>query len=166
MPVEIQSPSPRGHPGYGLQQPGQPGFQRVPDLRSKTNIVAGGFSGIGLPCRRPSVPVARPDTPVLALIGDGSLPQTGTELAAAAMLCRCGRRPQQRWMGSDQGSGDQSVRRRAQGHHQLDDARRQPYFADVTNFAQSLGCRAERVEDPDKLADAVERAFATPDPSY
>ena len=31
-------------------------------------------------------------------------------------------------------------------------------------FAQSLGCSAERVEDPEKLADAIERAFATPGP--
>ncbi len=39
-----------------------------------------------------------------------------------------------------------------------------PYFADITRFAQSLGCSAERVEDPEKLADAIERAFATPGP--
>ena len=39
-----------------------------------------------------------------------------------------------------------------------------PYFADVASFARSLGCAAERVEDPEKLADAVERAFLTPGP--
>ena len=34
----------------------------------------------------------------------------------------------------------------------------------MTNFARSLGCTAERVEDPEKLADAVERGFSTEGP--
>ncbi|MFF1360725.1 thiamine pyrophosphate-dependent enzyme, partial [Streptomyces sp. NPDC058297] len=39
-----------------------------------------------------------------------------------------------------------------------------PYFVNITEFALSLGCAAERVEDPSQLEGAVRRAFNTNGP--
>jgi acetolactate synthase I/II/III large subunit len=39
-----------------------------------------------------------------------------------------------------------------------------PYFANVADFARSLGCKAERVEDPADIGGAITRAFAADGP--
>jgi acetolactate synthase I/II/III large subunit len=166
--VEIRKALPRnGILVTDSSNPANQAFNEFPIYEPKTNIVAGGFSGIGF-----GVPaaigaqIAVPDRPVLALVGDGSFLQSGTEIATAAMLgvplvivvlnnggWEAIKDLQLTLFGSD--------REIITGWKTPDG---QPYFADVTNFARSLGCTAERVEDPEKLADAVERGFATEGP--
>jgi acetolactate synthase I/II/III large subunit len=135
--------------------------------RPRSLITSGGLGtmGFGLPAAI-GAQVARPDTPVLAMIGDGSFLQTGTELAAAAMLGL----PLVVVVlnnGGWEAIKDLQINlfgptRKATTNWTTPDGK--PYYADITNFARSLGCTAERVEDPEKLADAVERAFATEGP--
>ena len=36
-----------------------------------------------------------------------------------------------------------------------------PYFADLAGFARSLGCDAQRIEDPAEIGPALTRAFAS-----
>jgi acetolactate synthase-1/2/3 large subunit len=166
--VEIRKALPRnGVLVTDSSNPANQAFNEFPIYEPKTNIVAGGFSGIGF-----GVPaaigaqIAVPDRPVLALVGDGSFLQSGTEIATAAMLgvplvivvlnnggWEAIKDLQLTLFGSD--------REIITGWKTPDG---QPYFADVTNFARSLGCTAERVEDPEKLADAIERGFATEGP--
>jgi acetolactate synthase-1/2/3 large subunit len=166
--VEIRKALPRnGILVTDSSNPANQAFNEFPIYEPKTNIVAGGFSGIGF-----GVPaaigaqIAVPDRPVLALVGDGSFLQSGTEIATAAMLgvplvilvlnnggWEAIKDLQLTLFGSE--------REIITGWKTPDG---QPYFADVTNFARSLGCTAERVEDPEKLADAVERGFATEGP--
>ncbi|MDI9937930.1 thiamine pyrophosphate-binding protein [Rhodococcus sp. IEGM 1351] len=166
--VEIRKALPReGILVTDSSNPANQAFNEFPIYGPKTNIVAGGFSGIGF-----GVPAAigaqigAPDTPVLAMVGDGSFLQTGTEIATAAMLgvplvivvlnnggWEAIKDLQISLFGEE--------REIISGWKNLDGT---PYFADITRFAQSLGCSAERVEDPEKLADAIERAFATPGP--
>jgi acetolactate synthase-1/2/3 large subunit len=166
--VEIRKALPReGILVTDSSNPANQAFNEFPIYGPKTNIVAGGFSGIGfgLPAAI-GAQVARPDTPVLAMIGDGSFLQTGTELAAAAMLGL----PLVVVVlnnGGWEAIKDLQINlfgptRKATTNWTTPDGK--PYFADITNFARSLGCTAERVEDPEKLADAVERAFATEGP--
>ena len=166
--VEIRKALPRnGILVTDSSNPANQAFNEFPIYEPKTNIVAGGFSGIGF-----GVPaaigaqIAVPDRPVLALVGDGSFLQSGTEIATAAMLgvplvivvlnnggWEAIKDLQLTLFGSD--------REIITGWKTPDG---QPYFADVTNFARSLGCTAERVDDPEKLADAVERGFSTDGP--
>jgi acetolactate synthase I/II/III large subunit len=166
--VEIRKVLPRnGIFVTDSSNPANQAFNEFPIYEPKTNIVAGGFSGIGF-----GVPaaigaqIAVPDRPVLALVGDGSFLQSGTEIATAVMLgaplvivvlnnggWEAIKDLQLTLFGSD--------REIITGWKTPDG---QPYFADVTNFARSLGCTAERVENPEKLADAVERGFATEGP--
>jgi acetolactate synthase-1/2/3 large subunit len=163
--VEIRKALPReGILVTDSSNPANQAFNEFPIYGPKTNIVAGGFSGIGfgLPAAI-GAQVARPDTPVLAMIGDGSFLQTGTELAAVAMLGL----PLVVVVlnnGGWEAIKDLQINlfgaaRKATTNWTTPDGK--PYFADIAGFARSLGCAAERIEDPEKLADAVERAFAT-----
>lgn len=85
--VEIRKALPRnGILVTDSSNPANQAFNEFPMYGPRTNIVAGGFSGIGF-----GVPAAigaqigAPDTPVLAMVGDGAFLQTGTEVAAAVM---------------------------------------------------------------------------------
>lgn len=166
--VEIRKALPReGILVTDSSNPANQAFNEFPIYGPRTNIVAGGMSGIGF-----GVPaaigaqIAVPDTPVLALVGDGSFLQSGTEIATAAMLgvplvvvvlnnggWEAIKDLQINLFGSERKMITKWT-----------DPKGEPYFADVTTFAQSLGCTAERVEDPAELADAVRRAFETPGP--
>jgi len=166
--VEIRRALPReGILVTDSSNPANQAFNEFPIYGPRTNIVAGGMSGIGF-----GVPaaigaqVAAPDTPVLALVGDGSFLQTGTELATAAMLglplvvvvlnnggWEAIKDLQINLFGPDRKINTAFERRGSE-----------PYFADVAALARSLGCAGERVEDPAELAPAVERAFATDGP--
>src|SRR5882757_2067698 len=147
--------------------PANQAFNEFPVYGPKTNIVAGGMSGIGF-----GVPAAigaqigEPDKPVVAMVGDGSFLQTGTELATAAMLgvplvvvvlnnggWEAIKDLQINLFGADRKAITEWTTPKGE-----------PYFANVTEFARSLGCTAERIEDPAALADAVTRAFNTPGP--
>ena len=166
--VEIRSALPRnGILVTDSSNPANQAFNEFPIYGPKTNIVAGGMSGIGfgLPAAI-GAQIAVPDIPVLAMVGDGSFLQTGTELATAAMLdvplvvvvlnnggWQAIKDLQTRLFGSDRKITTEWTTPKGEA-----------YFANITEFARSLGCTAERVEDPAKLADAVRRGFETPGP--
>jgi acetolactate synthase-1/2/3 large subunit len=134
----------------------------------RTNIVAGGFSGIGF-----GVPAAigaqvgNPDAPVLALVGDGAFLQTGTELAAAVMqnvpltivVLNNGGWEAIKDLQINLFGADREI---VSGWTTPDG---KPYFANIAEFARSLGATAERVEDPAEVEAAVRRAIATPGPA-
>ncbi|MFE6158730.1 thiamine pyrophosphate-binding protein [Streptomyces sp. NPDC056486] len=166
--VEIRKALPReGILVTDSSNPANQAFNEFPIYGPRTNIVAGGMSGIGfgLPAAV-GAQVAVGDQPVLALVGDGSFLQTGTELATAVMLdlplvvvvlnnggWEAIKDLQINLFGRE--------RQIVSGWTTKDG---KPYFANITEFAQSLGCTAERVEDPAKLEDAVRRAFETQGP--
>ncbi|MFE2374369.1 thiamine pyrophosphate-binding protein [Streptomyces sp. NPDC059398] len=166
--VEIREALPReGILVTDSSNPANQAFNEFPVHGPRTNIVAGGMSGIGfgLPAAV-GAQVAVGDRPVLALVGDGSFLQTGTELATAVMLDlplvvvvlnNGGWEAIKDLQISLFGQERQIV----SGWTTKDG---KPYFADITEFARSLGCTAERVEDPAELADAVRRAFGTRGP--
>jgi acetolactate synthase I/II/III large subunit len=121
--------------------------------------------GFGLPAAI-GAQIAAPNTPVLAMVGDGSFLQTGTELSTAVMLgtplvvvvlnnggWEAIKDLQISLFGAD---------RRLITNWCTPDGK--PYFANIAEFARSLGCTAERVEDPARLAAAIERGFATEGP--
>jgi acetolactate synthase-1/2/3 large subunit len=165
--VEIRRALPReGILVTDSSNPANQAFNEFPIYGPRTNIVAGGMSGIGfgIPAAI-GAQLAAPDTPVVALVGDGSFLQTGTELATAAMLglplvvvvlnnggWEAIKDLQINLFGPDRKINTAFERRG------------EPYFADVAAFARSLGCTGERIEDPAELAGAVERAFATDGP--
>jgi acetolactate synthase I/II/III large subunit len=165
--VEIRRALPReGILVTDSSNPANQAFNEFPIYGPRTNIVAGGMSGIGfgIPAAI-GAQLAAPDTPVLALVGDGSFLQTGTELATAAMLglplvvvvlnnggWEAIKDLQINLFGPDRKITTALERRGA------------PYFADVAAFARSLGCAGERIEDPAELAPAIARAFATDGP--
>lgn len=147
--------------------PANQAFNEFPMYGPRTNIVAGGFSGIGF-----GVPAAigaqigAPDQHVLAMVGDGAFLQTGTEVAAAVMndvpvvilvLNNGG------WEAiKDLQINLFGAEREIVSGWTTPDGK--PYFANIADFARSLGATAERIEDPNEVAAAVERGFATPGP--
>jgi acetolactate synthase I/II/III large subunit len=142
--------------------PANQAFNEFPIYGPRTNIVAGGMSGIGF-----GVPagigaqLGAPGTPVVALVGDGSFLQTGTELAVAAMLDL----PLVVVVlnnGGWEAIKDLQINLFGKDRTLITDFRNHDgdkYFANVADFARSLGCAAERVEDPADLAAAVARGF-------
>jgi len=166
--VEIRKALPRdGILVTDSSNPANQAFNEFPIYGPRTNIVAGGMSGIGfgIPAAI-GAQIARPDTPVLALVGDGSFLQTGTELATAAMLgvplvvvvlnnggWEAIKDLQINLFGADRKAITEWTTPKGE-----------PYFANLTEFARSLGCTAERIENPAELADAVTRAIGTPGP--
>ncbi|MYW97438.1 thiamine pyrophosphate-binding protein [Amycolatopsis rubida] len=147
--------------------PANGAFNEFPIFEPRTNIVAGGFSGIGfgLPAAI-GAQIGAPGQQVVAYIGDGSLLQTGTELAVAAQLgvpvlvivmnnggWEAIKDLQINLFGADRDIITQ---------WKTPDGK--PYFADVVGFAESLGVPGERVEDPDGVRAAVERGLAAAGP--
>jgi acetolactate synthase-1/2/3 large subunit len=141
--------------------PANQAFNEFPIYEPKTNIVAGGMSGIGF-----GVPAAigaqlgEPGKQVVALVGDGSFLQTGTELALAAMLDL----PLVVVVlnnGGWEAIKDLQINLFGEDRKVSTDWRRkgEPYFADISGLARSLGCEAVRVEDPSELGAAVARAI-------
>jgi acetolactate synthase I/II/III large subunit len=166
--VEVRAALPReGILVTDSSNPANQAFNEFPVYGPRTNIVAGGMSGIGF-----GVPaaigaqIAAPDTCVLALVGDGSFLQTGTEISTAAML------------GIPlvivvlNNGGWEAIKdlqivlfgneRTVATNWRTPDGK--PYFAGIADMARALGCHAERVEDPAELADAIRRGFATQGP--
>jgi acetolactate synthase-1/2/3 large subunit len=147
--------------------PANQAFNEFPMYGPRTNIVAGGFSGIGF-----GVPAAigaqigAPDKNVLAMVGDGAFLQTGTEVAAAVMnnvpvvilVLNNGGWEAIKDLQIDLFGKDREI---VSGWTTPDG---KPYFANIADFARSLGATAERIEDPNDVAAAVERGFATPGP--
>jgi acetolactate synthase I/II/III large subunit len=141
--------------------PANQAFNEFPIYGPKLNIIPGGMSGIGfgIPAAI-GAQIAAPDKKIVALVGDGSFLQTGTELATAAMYDL----PLVTVVlnnGGWEAIKDLQIRLFGEGRTVSTDWRRkgEPYFADISAFARSLGCEAERVEDPAELAPAVRRAL-------
>jgi acetolactate synthase-1/2/3 large subunit len=166
--VEIRKALPRN--GFFVtdsSNPANQAFNEFPMYEPRTNIVAGGMSGIGfgLPAAI-GAQIACPDRPVLTLVGDGSFLQTGTELATAAML---GVPLVVVVLNNGGWEAIKDLQINLFGPQRqiitsFKTPKGEPYFANITEFAKSLGCTAERVEDPADLADAVRRAFNHPGP--
>ncbi|ART68233.1 acetolactate synthase [Mycobacterium dioxanotrophicus] len=167
--VEIRKALPReGVLVTDSSNPANQAFNEFPMYEPRTNIVAGGFSGIGF-----GVPAAigaqvgNPDAPVLALVGDGAFLQTGTELAAAVMqnvpltivVLNNGGWEAIKDLQINLFGADREI---VSGWTTPDG---KPYFANIAEFARSLGATAERVEDPAEVEAAVRRAIATPGPA-
>jgi acetolactate synthase-1/2/3 large subunit len=142
--------------------PANQAFNELELYEPKTSIVCGGMSGIGF-----GVPAAigvqkgMPDAPVVALVGDGSFLQSGTELATAAMLDL----PIVVVVlnnGGWEAIRDLQTRLFGAGRNISTDWKRrgEPYFADVAGMARALGCEAQRIEDPEELGAAVRAALA------
>jgi len=167
--VEIRKALPRnGILVTDSSNPANQAFNEFPIYEPKTNIVAGGMSGIGfgLPAAI-GAQIGAPDTPVLALIGDGSFLQTGTELATAVMLgvplvvvvLNNGGWEAIKDLQIERFGPDRVISTK----WETPDG--DPYFARVADFARSLGCSAERIEDPEQLTAAIQKAYETPGPS-
>lgn len=142
-------------------------FNEFPVYGPKQHITAGGFSGIGfaLPAAI-GAQLGAPDQPVVAVMGDGSFLQTGTELATAAMLGTPAiflvinnggwgaiRNLQLNMFGED---------REIITHFKTPDGA--PYSAQIADMARSLGVDSERVEDPREIGSAIKRALASGKP--
>jgi acetolactate synthase I/II/III large subunit len=166
--VELREALPRdGILVTDSSNPANQAFNEFPIYEPKTNIVAGGMSGIGF-----GVPAAigaqlgAPGRPVVALVGDGSFLQTGTELAVAAML----KLPLVVVVlnnGGWEAIKDLQINLFGEDRTLITDFRRrdgEKYFAQIADLARSLGCAAERVEDPAQLGDAIRRAVRTDGP--
>ena len=150
-----QGASARRHPGHRLQQPRR--------TRRSTSSRSTGRRPTSWPaaCRAsasacPPRSVRRsalPDTPVLAMVGDGSFLQTGTELPTAVMLvCHWSSLSSTTAVGGDQGPPDQPVRRGARrssptGAHRT----ASPTSPTSPTSPSRSAARAERVEDPRRL---------------
>jgi acetolactate synthase I/II/III large subunit len=167
--VELREALPRdGILVTDSSNPANQAFNEFPIYGPKTNIVAGGMSGIGF-----GIPAAigaqlgAPDRPVVALVGDGSFLQTGTELAVAAML----NLPLVVLVlnnGGWEAIKDLQITLFGEDRALITDFRKHDgakYFAHVADLARSLGCAAEKVEDPAALAGAVSRALASDGPT-
>lgn len=142
--------------------PANGAFNEFPIYEPRTNIVAGGMSGIGfgLPAAI-GAQIGAPDQPVVAFIGDGSFLQTGTELAAAAML---GVPVLVIVMNNGGWEAIKDLQIDLFGEERTLITRWKtpdgaPYFADVTKFSEALGVPAERVEDPEDIGAAVRRGL-------
>lgn len=142
--------------------PANGAFNEFPIYEPRTNIVAGGMSGIGfgLPAAI-GAQIGAPDQQVVAFIGDGSLLQTGTELAVAAML---GTPVLVIVMnnGGWEAIKDLQINSFGEDRNIITNWKRpggEPYFADVVGFAKSLGVDGERVDEPEDVAEAVRRGI-------
>lgn len=166
--VEIRDALPRdGILVTDSSNPANQAFNEFPIYDPKTNIVAGGMSGIGF-----GVPaaigaqLARPGVPVLALVGDGSFLQTGTEMAVAAML----KLPLVVVVlnnGGWEAIKDLQISLFGEERTLITDFRTidgDKYVAQIADTARSLGCSAERIEDPAELGNAIRRGLTADGP--
>jgi len=116
-----------------------------------------GTLGYGLPAAL-GAKVGRPDTPVVALLGDGGIMFTLAELAAAAQL----RLPLPVVVVDNGGYGEirNEMGERGDPVHAVD-----LESPDFVALARALGCLAERADDPAALAGALARALAADRPT-
>jgi acetolactate synthase-1/2/3 large subunit len=137
-------------------------YNEFPVYGPRQHITAGGFSGIGFAIPAAiGAKLAQPNRPVVCICGDGSFLQTAQELAVAAMqavpvvfliLNNSGweaiKNLQRNLFG-----GDREIISGFRYH----DGR--PYSVDASAVSRGLGVSAVRVDDPAKLASAVQAAL-------
>jgi acetolactate synthase-1/2/3 large subunit len=134
--------------------------QHYPFLEEGTQIVASGFGTMGQEVAAPiGVRLARPDVPVVALVGDGAvmacLAALPTAVAAKINVV---------WLIANN-TGYASIALYQTKHYGRDagtyfrDSEGVPYDLDYVNLARSFGARAERVTDPDEFPGMLERAL-------
>jgi acetolactate synthase-1/2/3 large subunit len=143
-------------------------FNEFPVYGPKTHVTDGCMQGIGfgVPAAL-GVQLGAPQTPVMAIIGDGSFLMTGTEIATAVMLGL----PTVFLVFNNGGWGAianlqeelYGDGRELNTHFRKRSGER--YYANVAAVAEGLGCHAERVEDPAEIGAALERAFAVDGPA-
>jgi acetolactate synthase-1/2/3 large subunit len=141
--------------GYTADQ----AFAEFPVYEERTNLMPGGMCemGFGIPTAI-GARLGRPDRAVVALVGDGSVLQTGAEIAAAVMaevdlvivaLNNGG------WVSiTDLQMTLHGDDRELVSHFKRGDGDR--FFLNIAKFAESLGCpNAQLISEPDELAGAV-----------
>jgi acetolactate synthase-1/2/3 large subunit len=139
--------------------------QRWVTRSPRTHITSGGFSTMGftLPAAI-GAQLARPDTQVLAVCGDGDFLQTMQELASAAMLgtpvCTVVL-DNSGWISIK--GGQQTHFGRSAATDFLRDGR--PYSPDYAAIGRAFGVHTEFAAVPADVRPAVERALASGGPS-
>ena len=129
-------------------------------LEAGTQIVASGFGTMGQEVAAPiGVRLARPDAPVVALVGDGAVMAC---LAALPTAVTAGVHAV--WLIADN-AGYASIALYQAKHYGRDagtyfkDPEGVPYGLDYTAYARSFGARAERITDPDDFPRLLSRAL-------
>jgi acetolactate synthase-1/2/3 large subunit len=139
--------------------------QRWVTREPRTHITSGGFSTMGftLPAAI-GAQLARPESQVLAICGDGDFLQTVQELAAAAMLgtpvCTVVL-DNSGWISIKGGQQDHFGRTAATDF--LRDG--EPYSPDFAAIGRAFGVHTESAHAPSEVRLAVERALASGGPS-
>ena len=135
--------------------------QHYPFLREGTQVVASGFGTMGQEVAAPiGVRLARPDLPVVALVGDGAVMAC---LAALPTAVATGINVV--WLVANN-SGYASIALYQNKHYGRDagtyfkDSEGVSYDLDYVAYARSFGARAERVTDPDEFPGLLARALA------
>ena len=134
--------------------------QHYPFLEERTQIVASGFGTMGQEVAAPiGVRLARPDVPVVALVGDGAvmacLAALPTAVAAGINVV---------WLIANN-TGYASIALYQTKHYGRDagtyfkDFEGVSYDLDYVAFARSFGARAERVTEPDELPRLLSKAL-------
>ena len=134
--------------------------QHYPFLKEGTQVVASGFGTMGQEVAAPiGVRLARPDVPVVGLVGDGAvmacLAALPTAVAAGVHAV---------WLVANN-TGYASIALYQSKHYGRDagtyfkDSEGVPYDLDYVALARSFGARAERVTDPDDFPGLLARAL-------
>lgn len=134
--------------------------QHYPFLQEGTQVVASGFGTMGQEVAAPiGVRLARPDVPVVALVGDGAvmacLAALPTAVAAGINVV---------WLIANN-TGYASIALYQTKHYGRDagtyfkDSEGVSYDLDYVAFARSFGAHAERVTDPDDFPGMLSRAL-------
>ncbi len=127
------------------------GRQSIPTFTPGSRLNSGPFGniGTGVPFGM-AAKIARPDKQVLVLTGDGSFGFNGIELDSAVR----NNVPFVTVVSNNAGWASGAVSRQ-------DEPGRYLGFSNYEQMAEAFGCHVERVEDPEQIRPALERAFAS-----
>jgi acetolactate synthase-1/2/3 large subunit len=142
-------------------------LQEFPFTQPKTLLTTGGFSTMGwsLPAAM-GAKLAKPDAPVVAVIGDGDFMMTMQELATAVqyeipvVVCLLNNSG---WISIK----DLQMNAFGREHAYATDFERngKPYTPDFHKIAQAFECHAEKVTTADKIRPAIKRALDSGKPA-
>ena len=125
------------------------GRQAIPSYTPGSRLNSGPFGniGVGIPFGM-AAKLARPDKQVLVLTGDGSFGFNGFELDSAVRQ----NVPFVTVVSNNAGWAAEAVSRQSEPGRYLG-------YSSYEKMAEAFGCYAERVEQPDDIRPALERAF-------